>query len=328
VMAALSQSQLSLPSHVERYEGKVRDVYDFGEHIMLVATDRISAFDHILPRPIPLKGQILNTIARQFLVDSTSIAPNWLNAELEIDPAVSFGKKAEPIRIEMVIRGYCVGHAWREYKMGQRSLCGVPMPEGLQEGDAFPHPIITPSTKAVEGHDEDISKAEIFSREIVSEPVYKQMEEYTFALFEWGQKTARERGLILADTKYEFGFDKEGQVILIDEIHTPDSSRYFYLKDYDRLRKQGKRPRQLSKEFVREWLISVGFQGKEGQNMPQMTDEVVHSITTRYKELYETIMGHPFRGAESDLPANDRIQKAVNENLLPKLDLPDTTLNT
>lgn len=320
---ALAKSKLTFPSEVKSYQGKVRDVYDFGEHIMLVATDRISAFDHILPRPIPFKGQILNAIARYFLVESTVIAPNWLDAELDIDPAVSFGKKAEPIRIEMVIRGYCVGHAWREYQMGQRSLCGVPMPEGMQEGDAFPNPIITPSTKATEGHDEDISKAEILSRDIVPARVYQQLEEYTYALFEWGQERARERGLILADTKYEFGVDGRGEIILIDEIHTPDSSRYFYREDYDQLRAKGKRPRQLSKEFVREWLISEGFQGKEGQELPQMTDEVVDSITARYKELYETLMGHPFRSAESDLPANERIQQAVNEKLLPKL--PNTT---
>ncbi len=316
---ALAKTQLSFPQPFSRYQGKVRDVYDLDSHILLVATDRISAFDHILPRPIPFKGQILNGIARQFLVESRSLVPNWLNNELDIDPAVSFGKKAKPIRIEMVIRGYCVGHAWREYQLGQRSLCGVPMPEGMKEGDAFPQPIITPSTKALEGHDEDISRAEILSREIVSPSELKTLESYTRTLFEWGQEKAKEQGLILADTKYEFGWDEHGEIILIDEIHTPDSSRYFYRADYDELREQGQRPRQLSKEFVREWLISEGFQGKEGQQMPEMSDDVVDSITYRYKELYEILMGQPFVLPATDLEPHDRIQQAVNDRLIPIL---------
>ena len=316
---ALDKTQLSFPWSVHKYPGKVRDVYDLGDHILMVATDRISACDHILPKPIPCKGQILNSIAREFLLESRALVPNWLHQNLDIDPAVSFGKKAEPIRIEMVIRGYCVGHAWREYQLGQRSLCGVPMPEGMKEGDAFPQAIITPSTKAVEGHDEDISKAEILWRGIVSESTYHQLEQYTRKLFEWGQKKARERGLILADTKYEFGWDDQGEIILIDEIHTPDSSRYFYLEDYDRLRAQGKRPRQLSKEFVREWLIKEGFQGKGGQEMPAMTEEVVDAITDRYKELYETLMGKPFTAAADIVSPHERIQNAVNEQLIPFL---------
>ena len=315
----LSASHLSFPFEAHRYQGKVRDVYDLGSHILLVATDRISAFDHILPRAIPHKGQILNTIARQFLKESAALVPNWLDAEMNIDPAVSFGKKAEPIRIEMVIRGYCVGHAWREYCEGQRSLCGVPMPENLKEGDAFPRPLITPSTKATEGHDEDISKEEILSQNIVSAPVYKKLEGYTYALFDWGQQKAAERGLILADTKYEFGFDDQGNILLIDEIHTPDSSRYFYREDYDTLREKGQRPRQLSKEFVREWLISEGFQGKEGQQMPAMTDEVVARITQRYEELYKTLMGTPFQAAQSSLPAQQRIQQAIDHKLISNL---------
>ena len=316
---ALAKSNLSFPKPFNRYQGKVRDVYDLGENILMVATDRISAFDHILPKAIPYKGQILNSIARQFLVESASIVPNWLEADYDIDPAVSYGSKAEPIRIEMVIRGYCVGHAWREYRLGQRSLCGVPLPEGLSEGDAFPRPIITPSTKAEEGHDEDISREEIMEQGIVSAATYKKLEEYTRALFEWGQKKAKARGLILADTKYEFGIDAQGDIILIDEIHTPDSSRYFYAENYDELRESGKRPKQLSKEFVREWLISEGFQGKEGQELPEMSDQVVASITERYMELYETLMGYPFTPAVDELPANDRIQKAVDSKLIPHL---------
>lgn len=316
---ALSTTQLSFPQSVSRYQGKVRDVYDWDNYILLVATDRISAFDHILPRSIPFKGQILNGIARQFLIESSDLVPNWLDKGRIIDPAVSFGKKATPIRIEMVIRGYCVGHAWREYQAGQRSLCGVPLPEGLSEGDAFPSPIITPSTKALEGHDEDISRDEILSRGIVSVSELKQLETYTRSLFEWGQKKAEERGLILADTKYEFGKDENGEIILIDEIHTPDSSRYFYRSDYDELRRRGERPRQLSKEFVREWLISEGFQGKEGQQMPEMTDEVVSSITNRYKELYEILMGQPFETPDTSLAPHDRIQRAIDQRLLPSL---------
>ncbi|NBB89057.1 MAG: phosphoribosylaminoimidazolesuccinocarboxamide synthase [Bacteroidetes bacterium] len=319
VPSALAKSNLSFPKRFNRYQGKVRDVYDLGDHILMVATDRISAFDHILPKAIPYKGQILNSIARQFLVESTSIVPNWLESDYDIDPAVSYGSKAEPIRIEMVIRGYCVGHAWREFRLGQRSLCGVPLPEGLSEGDAFPKPIITPSTKAEKGHDEDISREEIMHQGILSAATYKKLEEYTRALFEWGQEKAKARGLILADTKYEFGIDAQGDIILIDEIHTPDSSRYFYAENYDELRSSGKRPKQLSKEFVREWLISEGFQGKEGQEFPEMSDQVVASITERYMELYETLMGYPFTPAVGELPANDRIQKAVDSKLIPHL---------
>lgn len=312
---ALRESHLSLPGSVEVYRGKVRDVYDLGSHILMVATDRISAFDHILPRAIPFKGQILNTIARKFLTDSADLVPNWLDESFDIDPSVSYGRKANPIKIEMVIRGYCVGHAWREYKTGQRSLCGVPLPEGLREGDAFPRPIITPSTKADEGHDEDISREEILDHNIVPARLYEQMEKYTYQLFSWGQENARQRGLILADTKYEFGLDEQGQLMLIDEIHTPDSSRYFYADQYDELREKGQNPRQLSKEFVREWLMSEGFQGKDGQELPEMSDAVIQSIMDRYRELYEELMGEPFTIPTSDLPPNQRIQASIDTHV-------------
>lgn len=319
VPSALAKSDLSFPKPFNRYRGKVRDVYDLGQHILMVATDRISAFDYILPRAIPYKGQILNSIARQFLLESASIVPNWLESDFDIDPAVSYGVKAEPILIEMVIRGYCVGHAWRSYRLGQRSLCGVPLPEGLSEGDAFPKPIITPATKAEEGHDEDISREEIIKRGLVNTATYKKLEKYTYALFEWGQEKANEKGLILADTKYEFGIDAHGEVILIDEIHTPDSSRYFYAENYNELRAEGNRPKQLSKEFVREWLISHGFQGEEKQALPEMTDQDVEAITDRYMELYEILMGYPFTPAVDNLPANERIQEAVDSKLIPHL---------
>jgi len=309
---ALRETHLSFPGSVEVYRGKVRDVYDFGSHILMVATDRISAFDHILPRAIPFKGQILNAIARKFLTDSSYLVPNWLDESFDIDPAVSFGRKADPIKIEMVIRGYCVGHAWREYKKGQRSLCGVPLPEGLKEGDAFPDPIITPSTKADEGHDEDISREEILDRSLISAKLYEQMERYTYELFSWGQEQASRRGLILADTKYEFGLDDKGQLMLIDEVLTPDSSRYFYAEQYEELREKGEKPKQLSKEFVREWLMSEGFQGKEGQEFPEMTDDVIQSIMDRYQELYEKLLGEPFQFPPSDLGPNERIQASID----------------
>ena len=273
------------------YHGKVRDVYTIGDKLIVIATDRISAFDHILPKPIPQKGAVLNQIAAHFLGATKDIVPNWLLATPH--PNVSIGTRCEPVRIEMVIRGYLAGHAAREYKAGKRILCGVALPEGLKENDKLPQPIITPSTKAVEGHDEDISREDILKRGLVEEAIYVQMENYTRAIFERGQKMANERGLILVDTKYEFGISN-GKVILIDEIHTPDSSRYFYLDGYHDRQTKGEPQKQLSKEFVREWLMANGFQGKEGQQMPVMPDEFVNTITDRYIELYETITGEKF----------------------------------
>lgn len=294
------------------YEGKVRDVYDIGSDLIMVVSDRISAFDHILPRAIPYKGQVLNQTAAYFLDATKNICPNWLLATP--DPNVSFGTKAKPIKLEMVIRGYLVGHAWREYKAGKRTLCGVTMADGMIENQAFPTPIITPATKAEEGHDEDISREEILSKNIVSEEIYQQMEDYTRALFNKGTDMAADRGLILVDTKYEFGLDDSGKVILIDEIHTPDSSRYFYADTYQQLLKENKKQRQLSKEFVREWLMENGFQGKDGQTMPDMPDEFVEEVSNRYIELYEKITGQSFIKEDiTDLPG--RIDSNVRDFL-------------
>jgi phosphoribosylaminoimidazole-succinocarboxamide synthase len=293
------------------YHGKVRDVYTVGETLVVIATDRISAFDHILPKAIPHKGAVLNGIASYFLQATTDIVPNWLIATP--DPNVSIGKKCEPVRIEMVVRGYLAGHAAREYNAGKRILCGVVLPDGLKENDKLPAPIITPSTKAVEGHDEDISREDILSRSLVEKSVYETMEKYTYALFERGQKMANERGLILVDTKYEFGI-LNGEVVLIDEIHTPDSSRYFYLEGYDEKQKTGAPQKQLSKEFVRQWLIENGFQGKDGQAMPEMPDEFVDTITNRYIELYEIITGKTFVKAVGNNTLQ-RVETAVNNYL-------------
>ncbi len=290
------------------YHGKVRDVYTVGNKLVVIATDRISAFDHILPKPIPHKGAVLNQIAAHFLKATQDIVPNWLMATPH--PNVAIGVKCEPVRIEMVIRGYMAGHAAREYKAGKRVLCGVTLPEGLKENDAFPVPVITPSTKAVEGHDEDISREDILKRGIVDEAVYTQMENYTRAIFARGQKMANERGLILVDTKYEFGINN-GKVMLIDEIHTPDSSRYFYLEGYAERQAKGEPQKQLSKEFVREWLMANGFQGKEGQQMPFMPDDFVDTITMRYIELYELITGNKFIKNTSGNLLGD-IEAAVN----------------
>jgi phosphoribosylaminoimidazole-succinocarboxamide synthase len=306
----LEKTEFEFTGQLSKYTGKVREVYELNNrHIVMVATDRISAFDHILPRPIPHKGEVLNTIASHFLNETKDIVPNWL---VEIPhPAVAYGVKAEPIRLEMVIRGYCVGHAWREYRSGKRMLCGEPMPEGMRENEAFPEPIITPATKADEGHDEDISRNEILERGIVSEEVYTQLENYTKALFKRGTEMAAERGLILVDTKYEFGIFND-KIILIDEVHTPDSSRYFYADNYEQNLKEGKAQKHLSKEFVREWLISEGFQGLEGQSMPQMDDERVNIIRDRYFELYKQIMGHEFSPSDrSNLMAD--IESSVEE---------------
>lgn len=293
------------------YHGKVRDVYDLGAQLLMVATDRISAFDHVLPKAIPYKGQVLNQIAQHFLLNTKDIVPNWWVASP--DPNVTIGQKAETIKIEMVIRGYLSGHAWRTYKSGERILCGVRMPEGLKENDRFPEPIITPTTKASEGHDMDISVAEIIRQGIISQKDWDQLEIYTRALFERGTKMAADRGLILVDTKYEFG-KMEDQIILIDEIHTPDSSRYFYLEGYDTRQINGDPQPQLSKEFVREWLIANGFQGLEGQKMPDMPDEFVWEISDRYIQLFELITGNKFIKADVE-NIKGRIEKNVNNYL-------------
>jgi phosphoribosylaminoimidazole-succinocarboxamide synthase len=306
-MTTIRETDFNFPGQTHVYHGKVRDVYTIGDKLIVIASDRISAFDHILPKPIPYKGAVLNQIASHFLNATKDIVPNWLLAVPH--PNVSIGKRCEPVRIEMVIRGYLAGHAARTYKAGLRTLCGVTLPEGLRENDRLPAPIITPSTKAVEGHDEDISREDILKRNIVSEEVYTQMEKYTYALFERGQQMANARGLILVDTKYEFGVS-EGKVMLIDEIHTPDSSRYFYLQAYDELQQKGEPQKQLSKEFVREWLMANGFQGKEGQQMPFMPDEFVNVITDRYIELYELVTGTRFeRNTSADIKGD--IEQAV-----------------
>ena len=274
-----------------KYTGKVREVYEFGDKLAMIATDRISAFDVVLPKPIPYKGQVLNQLAAKFLEATSDIVPNWV--EKTPHPNVTFGKRCEPFKVEMVIRGYLTGHAWREYRDGKRMLCGVPMPEGMRENEQFPEPIITPTTKADEGHDEDISREEILKQGIVSEVDYLQLEDYTRKLFKRGTEIAAERGLILVDTKYEFG-KYNGEIYLIDEVHTPDSSRYFYADPYEELLINDQPQKQLSKEFVRQWLISEGFQGKEGQQILEIPDERVALISERYIELYENISGEKF----------------------------------
>ncbi len=291
MLTGITSTDFSFKNQTGKYVGKVREVYEFGDKLAMIATDRISAFDVVLPRPIPYKGQVLNQLAARFLEGTRDIVPNWV--ESTPHPNVTFGKRCQPFKVEMVIRGYLAGHAWREYREGKRSLCGVPMPEGMKENDKFPAPIITPSTKADEGHDEDISKEEILSQGLVSENNYDKLEEYTYKLFERGSEVAKEQGLILVDTKYEFG-KYEDEIYLIDEVHTPDSSRYFYANTYGDLQEKGEPQRQLSKEFVRQWLISEGFQGKEGQKMPEMPDERLDLISSRYIELYENISGEKF----------------------------------
>jgi phosphoribosylaminoimidazole-succinocarboxamide synthase len=305
---ALTASNFNFPGQKNVYKGKVRDVYTLENDILvMVASDRISAFDHILPKGIPFKGQVLNQVATLFLNATKDIVPNWLIGNP--DPSVAIGYACEPIRVEMVIRGYLAGHAAREYKSGKRMLCGVTLPEGMKENDRFPEPIITPATKAEEGHDEDISREDILSKNIVPEEIYRQIEDYTRALFQRGTEMAAERGLILVDTKYEFGL-RNGQVILIDEIHTPDSSRYFYAEGYEERQAKGEAQKQLSKEFVRQWLIENGFQGLEGQLMPEMPDDFVNIVTDRYIELYERITGKAFEKSEST-DINTRIEKNV-----------------
>jgi phosphoribosylaminoimidazole-succinocarboxamide synthase len=311
---AIKETNFQFPEQIDFYKGKVRDVYIFEKELVVVASDRISAFDVVLPRPIPFKGQVLNQIAAKFLEATSDLVPNWVTATP--DPNVTVGKRCEPFKVEMVIRGYLSGHAAREYKAGKRLICGVPMPEGMKENDAFPIPIITPTTKASEGHDEDISKEDILAKGIVSKEDYEVLEKYTRALFQRGQEMAKEKGLILVDTKYEFG-KYEGEIYLIDEIHTPDSSRYFYADGYEQNQKEGKAQRQLSKEFVRQWLIENGFQGKDGQVVPEMTDEIVQSISDRYIELFEKITGEKFVKAETDAietRIEEAIKKYLNEN--------------
>lgn len=287
-MQAIKETTFSFPGQTGFYKGKVRDVYYFGNLMAMVATDRISAFDVILPRAIPDKGRVLNQIAAFNLNATKDIVPNWVISTP--DPNVTIGFKCEPFAVEMVVRGYLAGHAAREYKAGKRTLCGVPLPEGLRENDKLPQPIITPTTKAHVGHDEDISREEILSRGIVSEADYKILEDYTLKLYKKGTELAAQRGLILVDTKYEFG-KHNGQIYLIDEVHTPDSSRYFYTEGYEERQKSGEAQKQLSKEFVRQWLIENGFQGKDGQTVPEMTDAIVASISARYNELYEKVRG-------------------------------------
>ena len=291
MMQGITETEFKFPGQLNHYKGKVREVYSFQDKVVMIASDRISAFDVILPRPIPFKGQVLNQIAAKFLNETADICPNWLLATP--DPNVAIGLKCEPIRIEMVIRGYLAGHAWRTYKSGIRELCGVHLPEGLKENDQLPHPIITPASKAEEGHDEDISKEDILAKNLVSKEVYELMEKYTNQLFERGTAIAANHGLILVDTKYEFGLYNE-KVTLIDEIHTPDSSRYLYADTYTENQEKGLPQRHLSKEFVREWLIENNFMGLENQQVPTMTDTVVDSISNRYIELYEKITGEPF----------------------------------
>ena len=307
-------TEFKFPGQQSFYKGKVREVYRLaGDLLVMVATDRLSAFDVVMPKGIPYKGQILNQIAQHMLQATADIVPNWLVASP--DPNVSIGHACTPFKVEMVIRGYMSGHAAREYKAGKRLLCGVPMPEGMRENDAFPVPIITPATKAEEGHDEDISKEEIIAQGIVSAADYNQLEQYTRALFERGTALAKERGLILVDTKYEFGKTTDGRIVLIDEIHTPDSSRYFYAEGYAERQAAGEPQKQLSKEFVRQWLIQHGFQGLEGQQLPEITTAYTEKVSQRYIELFEQITGETFVPA----PINNLHQR-IEQNVLAYLE--------
>lgn len=296
---ALKETNFSFSMQSDFYRGKVRDVYFFDEHMAVVASDRISAFDHVLPKAIPYKGQVLNLIAQHFLEASKQILPNWLISVPH--PNVSTGYVCEPIKLEMVVRGYLAGHAWRTYKSGERTLCGVTMPEGMKESDAFPSPIVTPATKAEEGHDEDISEKEILEKRIVPKETWLSLKNYALELFALGTSMAKEKGLILVDTKYEFGL-MDGDIYLIDEIHTPDSSRYYYLDGYKQRQSKGEKQKQLSKEFVREWLMEQGFQGKEGQLMPDMPQEFVQTVSKRYIQLYELLLGQSFVATEVQTP--------------------------
>lgn len=308
-MNAVTKTNFSLPGQTHLYVGKVRDVYHIKDELLImVTTDRISAFDVVLPKGIPYKGQVLNQIASNFLDQTSDIVPNWKIATP--DPMVTVGRLCEPFKVEMVIRGYLSGHAWREYKSGRRTICGMPMPEGMKENDKFPQPLITPTTKAMVGHDEDISREEIIKSGLVDEQDYIKLEDYTRKIFQRGTEIAESMGLILVDTKYEFGKDGE-DIYLIDEIHTPDSSRYFYLEGYKERQDRGEAQRQLSKEFVREWLIANNFQGKEGQTVPEMPDDFVTATSERYIELYESIIGSKFERADIS-----NVIKRVETNIL------------
>jgi phosphoribosylaminoimidazole-succinocarboxamide synthase len=308
-MKAITKTNFNFPGQKDVYIGKVRDVYNIqGKYLVMVVTDRISAFDVVLPKGIPYKGQVLNQIASRFLDETADIVPNWKISSP--DPMVTIGHFADPFKVEMVIRGYLTGHAWREYKSGKRTICGVPMPEGLVENQKFPKPIITPTTKADEGHDLDISRDEVISMGLASAKDYALLEQYTYKLFEKGTQIAASKGLILVDTKYEFG-KKDGRIYLIDEINTPDSSRYFYADGYEERIKKGEQQKQLSKEFVRQWLIEHNFQGLEGQHVPELTDDFVNQISERYIELYENIIGEKFE--RSDLSnVQGRIEQNIN----------------
>lgn len=309
-MNTITTTNFNFPGQKNVYRGKVREVYNINDNLLvMIATDRLSAFDVVMPKGIPFKGQILNQIATKFMQLTQDIVPNWLIATP--DPNVAIGHLCEPFKVEMVIRGYLSGHAAREYALGKRILCGVTMPEGMKENDKFPTPIITPSTKADNGeHDEDISREAILEKGIVSEQDYLVLEQYTRALYQRGTEIAAEKGLILVDTKYEFGKTKDGKIVLIDEIHTPDSSRYFYADGYAERQEKGEAQKQLSKEFVRQWLIANGFQGKEGQQIPEMTEEYIASVSDRYIELYENILGEKFEKADIT-NINERIEKNV-----------------
>lgn len=308
----LARTDFRLPGQKAVYHGKVRDVYTLeNDLLVMIATDRISAFDVVLPAGIPYKGQVLNQIAAHYLDATRDIVPNWKIATP--DPMVTIGHRCEPFKVEMVIRGYITGSAWRAYATGERVLCGLPLPEGMRENQRFEHPIITPTTKADEGHDENISRQEIIAQGLVSKEDYEQIERYTYALFERGTQMAAEKGLILVDTKYEFG-KKDGKIYLIDEIHTPDSSRYFYAEGYQERFERGEAQKQLSKEFVRQWLIENGFQGKPGQQIPEMTEAYCDSVSERYIELYERVVGKPFEKADL-INLAERIEKNITEYL-------------
>ena len=309
-MNTIMSTSLNLPGQISKYRGKVRDVYYLENNIIIIiSTDRLSAFDVIMPKGIPYKGQILNQIAARMINSTNDLVPNWVYDSP--DPNVTIGVACKPFKVEMVIRGYLSGHAAREYKIGKREICGVSMPEGMNENDCFPNPIITPSTKAESGHDQDISKEEIISKEIVSESDYLKLERYTYDLFKRGSKIAQKQGLILVDTKYEFGISPDGSILLIDEIHTPDSSRYFYLHGYKERQERGEPQKQLSKEFVRQWLISKSFQGLENQKIPDMNVAQIESISNRYIELYEKILGENFVRQKSN-----SIEKRIENNIL------------
>lgn len=313
-MEAIVKTDFHFPGQTGKYTGKVRDVYDIdGKYLVMAVSDRISAFDVVLPKGIPFKGQVLNQIAAKFLDATADIVPNWKIAVP--DPMVTVGLKCEPFKVEMVIRGCLAGHAWREYQAGKRELCGVALPDGMVEGQRFPEPIITPSAKASEGHDEDITREEIIARGIVPEEDYIRIENYTKAIFRRGQEIAAKMGLILVDTKYEFG-KLDGKIYLMDEVHTPDSSRYYYADGYEERLAKGEKQKQLSKEFVREWLMANGFQGQEGQSVPEMTPEVVAGITDRYIELYEKITRTPFERAEYSAESMERNVAAYLKTIL------------